>query len=85
MTTVLSCDLQECKHQAVETSKKYIRVRNKLNTPVIIKFPFWQYTAEDPKAFYVCVNKGEAYCPRDVADCSLCIDGDIREVLEKLF
>ena len=39
MTTVLSCDLQECKHQTVETSKKYIRVRNKLNTPVIKKIP----------------------------------------------
>lgn len=51
------------------------------NTPVIIKYPFWQYTAENPKAFYACLNKGEAYCPQEIADRSVCIDGDIGEVL----
>ena len=54
------------------------------NTPVIIKYPFWKYTAENPKAFYACLNKGEAYCPQEIADRSVCIDGDIGEVLQKL-
>lgn len=27
-------------------------VRNKHNTPGIIKYPFWQMTAENPKAVY---------------------------------
>ena len=76
--------MQECKHQTVETSGKYIRVRNKLNTPIIIKYPFWQYTKENPKAFYACINKGEAYCPEEIADRAVCIDGDIGEVLQKL-
>ena len=38
-------------------------VRNKQNTPGIIKYPFWQLSAENPKAFYACINKGEAYAP----------------------
>ena len=28
------------------------------NTPVIIKYPFWQMTAKNPKAIYACVNYG---------------------------
>ncbi len=30
------------------------------NTPGIIKYPFWQMTAENPRAVYACVNDGEA-------------------------
>ena len=48
------------------------------NTPVIIKYPFWWYTEENPNAFYACINKGEAYCPEEIADRSVCMDGDIR-------
>ncbi|BAK47683.1 hypothetical protein CXIVA_17170 [Clostridium sp. SY8519] len=55
------------------------------NTPVIIKYPFWAYTAENPRAFYACVNRGEAYCPREIAERSVCIDGNIEEVLQKMF
>ncbi|MCD8238936.1 MAG: Sir2 silent information regulator family NAD-dependent deacetylase, partial [Clostridiales bacterium] len=36
------------------------------NTPVIIKYPFMQMTAENPKAVYACVNKGEAFCSAEV-------------------
>lgn len=55
-----------------------------LNTPVIIKYPFWQYTKENPNAFYACINKGEAYCLEEIAERSVCIDGDIGEVLKSL-
>lgn len=54
------------------------------NTPVIIKYPFWRMTYENPKAVYACVNYGEAAAPRDIADCSICIDGDIGAVLDAL-
>ena len=30
------------------------------NTPVIIKYPFWQMTAKNPRAVYACVNYGDA-------------------------
>ena len=55
------------------------------NTPAIIKFPFWQAVKEDPRAVYACVNMGEAYCPQEIAQRSVCIDGDIGEVLQNLF
>ena len=31
------------------------------NTPGIIKYPFMQMTAENPKAIYACINMNEAY------------------------
>lgn len=55
-----------------------------LNTPVIIKYPFWQMTANNPNAVYACINYGEAYCPREIESQSICIDGDIKAILEKL-
>lgn len=54
------------------------------NTPVIIKYPFWQMTKSNEKATYACLNYKEAFCPREIEDRSICIDGDIGEVLEKL-
>ena len=69
--------------QAVKAAATKMK-RNKQNTPVIIKFSFWKYTAENPKTFYPCINLGEAYCPVEISDQSLCIDGDIEEVLRSL-
>jgi len=54
------------------------------NTPVIIKYPFWQMTSANPKAVYACLNYGESYCPKDIENQSICIDGDIDEILNKL-
>lgn len=54
------------------------------NTPVIIKYPFWQMTMENEKAVYACINYGEAFCPSEIEDRSICIDGDIGEMLEKI-
>ena len=59
-------------------------VRNKHNTPVIIKYPFWNMTSKNPKATYACINLGEADAPDDIAARSICIDGDIGAVLEVL-
>ena len=54
------------------------------NTPGIIKYPFWQMTYQNPEATYACINYGDAAAPRGIAERSICIDGDIGEVLEKL-
>ena len=54
------------------------------NTPVIIKYPFWQMTAENPRAAYACINLGEAACPQGMAKQSVCIDGDIGKVLSEV-
>ena len=54
------------------------------NTPVIIKYPFWRLTAQNPRAVYACVNQGQAAVPRELRERSLCIDGDIGSVLAGL-
>ena len=54
------------------------------NTPGIIKYPFWQMAAQNPEATYACVNYGEAVCPEDIREQSICIDGDIGQVIEEL-
>lgn len=51
------------------------------NTPAIVKYPFWHMTYANPQATYVCVNKGEAYRPYELAERSLVIDADIGTVL----
>ena len=55
-----------------------------MNTPGIIKFPFWKMTANNPKAVYACINYGQAYAPYKVADRAICIDGDIHDVLQSI-
>lgn len=54
------------------------------NTPVIIKYPFWKMTAENPDAVYVCINYGEAVCPADLKGQAICINDDINRVFTQL-
>ena len=54
------------------------------NTPGIIKYPFWRMTRDNPQATYVCINAGEAFAPREISKQSLCIQGDIGEVLQRI-
>ena len=82
-------------HKAAERYENFLRTRSGLkilflelgvgfNTPVIIKYPFWQMTAKNSNAVYACLNKGQAFCPQEIDRQSICIDADIAEVLEKL-
>ena len=54
------------------------------NTPVIIKYPFWQLTAQNPNATYICINFGEAVCPEQIRNQSILINCDIGEVMKHL-
>ena len=54
------------------------------NTPVIIKYPFWQMTAKNPRATYACINYGDAFAPSTIEHRSILIDGDIGETLSAL-
>lgn len=82
-------------HQAAERYNNFLRTRKDrrilflelgvgYNTPVIIKYPFWQMTAGNRKAVYACLNKGEAVCPDEIKRQSICIDGDIGNILTQL-
>ena len=79
-------------HHAAERYETFLRTRNGkvlflelgvgYNTPVIIKYPFWRMTAQNPDATYACINYREAVCPEEIIEQSICIDGDIGEVLQ---
>ena len=82
-------------HQAAERYEHFLRTRGNLrilflelgigyNTPGIIKYPFWRMTAQNSKATYVCINCGEAVCPKEIRKQAICIDADIGEVLRRL-
>lgn len=62
----------------------YLELGVGYNTPVIIKYPFWQYTAENENATYACINFGDASVPKEIADRAICIDEDIRKVIYDL-
>lgn len=62
----------------------YLELGVGFNTPSIIKYPFWRMTHQNSKAIYACINYGEAAAPQEIANRSICIDGDIKEVLKKL-
>ena len=75
-------------HRAAERYEDFLRIREGqkilflelgvgYNTPVIIKYPFWQMTAKNPNAIYACVNQGQAVCPQEIERQSICIDADI--------
>nr|WP_326184130.1 Sir2 silent information regulator family NAD-dependent deacetylase [uncultured Oscillibacter sp.] len=55
-----------------------------LNTPVIIKYPFWKMTAQNPKATYACINYGQTFVPKELQKKAVCINGDIGIVLSEL-
>ena len=78
-------------HRAAERYENFIRTRARqkvlflelgvgYNTPVIIKYPFWQMTAKNPNAAYACINQGEAACPREIERQSICLNENIARV-----
>ena len=82
-------------HRAAERYENFLRTRagGKIlflelgvgyNTPVIIKYPFWQMTAKNPNAIYACINQGQAVCPQEIERQSVCMDMDIGKVLNQM-
>ncbi len=62
----------------------YLELGVGMNTPGIIKYPFWRMTRESPRAVYACVNQQEAYVPREIRDRAVCVAGDIGDALRRL-
>lgn len=62
----------------------YLELGVGANTPAIVKYPFWRMTLANEHAVYACLNFGEAFCPEEIGDRSICIDGDIGEILKGL-
>lgn len=62
----------------------YLELGVGMNTPVIIKYPFWQMTAQNPNSIYACINKGQAVCPQEIKSQSICINEDIGDTLSSI-
>ena len=99
LTMNLRCDdtfvEDEGWHRAAERYENFLRTRagGKIlflevgvgyNTPIIIKYPFWQMTAKNPDAIYACINQGLAVCPQGIERQSACIKADIGQVFQSL-
>ena len=59
----------------------YLELGVGYNTPGIIKYPFWQLTAQNKRATYACINHGEAFCPEQIQRQSICVNDDIGNIL----
>lgn len=55
------------------------------NTPVIIKYPFWNYVHQNKKAIYASINLNEVYCPQNIQKQSLLIQADIHDTIKHLW
>ncbi|SEW28431.1 NAD-dependent protein deacetylase, SIR2 family [Ruminococcaceae bacterium KH2T8] len=81
-------------HKAAARYDEFIRTHNGkvlylelgvgFNTPVIIKYSFWQMTAKNPDATYACINYDDAECPDLIKDRAILIEGDIGDVLDDI-
>ncbi len=79
-----SAHYQKFLHRHFSDEIVYLELGVGGNTPGIIKYPFWSFTAENEKSFYICINKGQVFAPKEISDRSILIDGDIKDVLNLL-
>jgi NAD-dependent SIR2 family protein deacetylase len=70
------------RHEKLHTL--YLEIGVGANTPVIIKYPFWEMTRENKKAVYACLNRDEIIYPKEIIQQSICIRGDAGEILQLL-
>ena len=99
LTTNLRCDdrfvQDEGWYAAAERYENFLRTRAGqrilflelgvgYNTPGIIKYPFWRMTDGNPRAVYACLNAGDACAPDAIKDRSVCIDGDLADILAQI-
>ena len=54
-----------------------------MNTPAIIKYPFWRTTYHNPQAHYATVSL-DAVAPKQISERSTVVQADIASVLRLL-
>lgn len=79
-----SSHYQKFLHKYILEEIVYLELGVGGNTPGIIKYPFWNFTATNPKARYISINRGEAFAPKEIAAQSILIDADIKDFLLNL-
>lgn len=68
--------------EAEKNKTLYLELGVGMNTPVIIKYPFWQWTLNNPQAEFVTVDAKTIMYPKEIEDRSLGIKGDIDQILK---
>ena len=82
-------------HRAAERYENFLRTRDGqkilflelgvgYNTPVIIKYPFWQMTVRNPNATYACINQEQAFAPEEIANRTIVVNDDIGKILRAI-
>ena len=66
------------------SSKVFLELGGGYNTPGIIKYPFWNMTAQNPKAVYACLNAGQTYTPKEILSQSIAINHDIGGLFDQI-
>ena len=54
------------------------------NTPGVIKYPFWRFTAANPESVYVCLNQGEICAPKEIEARTIGVGCDIGSALKEI-
>lgn len=72
--------INSIKHQKV----LYLELGVGMNTPAIIKYPFWNMVHNNKNSTYACINYNEAFCPTEILDRSIIINEDIDKVLDDM-
>lgn len=72
--------LQKHQHRKV----LYLELGVGANTPVIIKYPFWNYVSQNKNAVYISINLDDLYCPENIHKQSILIQGDIHNILNSV-
>lgn len=96
MTTNLRCDdlfvQDDGWYQAANRYEDFVRRNGNsrilflelgvgMNTPAIIKYPFWKMALKNPNAVFVTINKGQNYIPNEIKNQSISFNDDIGKVL----
>ena len=55
-----------------------------MNTPGIIKYPFWHMVSINKNATYACINYKEAFAPKELEEKSIILNEDINKVISVL-
>ncbi len=82
-------------HRAAQRYQNFLRTRANekilflelgvgYNTPVIIKYPFWQMTDKNKNSTYACINLNYASAPAYIQNRAICIECGIDDVLNIL-
>ena len=54
------------------------------NTPGVIKYPFWRFTAANPDSVYACLNQGEICAPKEIEAQTISVSRDIGSALKEI-